>query len=205
MANPVEVELESTMQAVIYAINNCDSEDLWRMSDQCSDDFKASGMYIDVPSDEDPDDFTNVAFITATANGDDYDLSFEDEDGTVHTIKEVEKDHISHVFIVDDTDQYDYNGNPLSQKSMSKIFSILEEHTDGSMWYHTGWSFDNNEAAVNFIQAKKQQDFWSDRHMEIFTHDKPLPQNKALWTIDSENFHEVSGAVVWNKYKGPLD
>ena len=117
MADPVEVELTSTMQAIAYAINHCDSEDLWRMSDQCSDTFKASGLYIDIPSDEDPDDFTTVAYITATANGDNYDLTFEDEAGTVHTIKEVEKDHLSHMFIVDDTDRYDYHGNPLNQKN----------------------------------------------------------------------------------------
>ena len=91
MADSVEMELTSTMQAVAYAINHCSGEDLWRMSDQCSDTFKASGLYIDIPSDEDPDDFTTVAYITATANGDNYDLSFEDEAGTVHTIKEVEK------------------------------------------------------------------------------------------------------------------
>ena len=114
MANSVDVELESTIQAVIYALNNCDSEDLWRMSDKCSDPFKSSGLYIDIPSDEDPDDFTTVAFITVTANGDNYDISFEDEAGTIHTIKEEEKDHLSHIFIVDDTDRYDYRGNPLS-------------------------------------------------------------------------------------------
>ena len=117
MADSVEVELTSTMQAIAYAINHCESEDLWRMSDQCSDTFKASGLYIDIPSAEDPDDYTTVAYITATANGDNYDLSFEDEAGTVHTIKEVEKDYLSHMFIVDDTDRYDYHGNPLSQKS----------------------------------------------------------------------------------------
>lgn len=111
----VDVELKSTIQAVIYAINNCDSEDIWRMSDQCSDD-KYSGLYIDIFSEEDPDDFTTVAYIAATANGENYDLSFEDEAGTVHTIKEVEKDHHT-LFIVDDTDRYDYNGNPLNQKN----------------------------------------------------------------------------------------
>ena len=114
MANSVEVELESTIQAVIYALNNCDSEDLWRMSDKCLDPFKSSGLYIDIPSDEDPDDFTTVAFITATANGDNYDLSFEDEAGTIHTIKEEEKNHLGHIFIVDDTDRYDYHGNHIS-------------------------------------------------------------------------------------------
>ena len=84
------------------------------------------------------------------------------------------------------------------------IYSVLEQHIDGSMWYHPGWSFDSNESAVNFIQAKKQQDFWSDRYMEIFTHDKPLPQDRSTHTIDGVNFHEVSGFIVWNKYQGAL-
>ena len=87
---------------------------------------------------------------------------------------------------------------------MSKTFSILEEHTDGSMWYHPEWSFANEESATNFIQAKKQRDLWADRYMEIFIHDKPLPQDRATWTTDGVNFQDRSGATIWNKYKGQL-
>ena len=84
-----------------------------------------------------------------------------------------------------------------------KIFSILEEHIDGSMWYHPDWSFEHEEAAINFLQAKKQQDYWSDRYMEIFIHSQPLPQ-KSVWTRDGIDFHDISGAVIWNKVKGML-
>ena len=93
----------------------------------------------------------------------------------------------------------------MNNPTSTPIFSVLEEHIDGSIWYHPGWSCKSEEEAKALMKHKHGQDLWKDRTMVCFTHTKPFHQDRAVWTIDLYNFHDRSGAVVWNKDKGILD
>lgn len=199
LADGTDIEFNTTMQAIAYAINWCKSEDFYQMSDECPD---GDGLYIDILNDEDPDDFTTVAFIHSKVNGDDYDIFFEDEADITHTIRKVSRDYMSSMFVVDNNDFYDYDGNPIPKPSA--LYSVLEEHIDGSLWYHPGWTYYSECDAKELIEQKQKQDLWQDRSMTIFTHEKPLPQDRSTWTIDMVNFHDRSGAFIWNIDKGLL-
>lgn len=73
------------------------------------------------------------------------------------------------------------------------IYSLLEQHYDGSWWYHKGASYDTLDRALiaipNYIK-------WDEtRGKVIFCHDEPLPQ-RSCYTFDFKNF-AFCGQILW--------
>ena len=66
------------------------------------------------------------------------------------------------------------------------MYSLLEQHNDGSLWYHPGWTFDTKEQA----EEKFKKSFWFDEnrpHM-IIEHDEPIFQDYSTCTRDGKTF-----------------
>lgn len=75
------------------------------------------------------------------------------------------------------------------------IYSLLEQHYDGSWWYHKGASYDTLDRALiaipNYIK-------WDEtRGKVIFCHDEPLPQ-RSCCTFDFKNF-AFCGQILWEE------
>lgn len=74
------------------------------------------------------------------------------------------------------------------------IYSVLEQHRDGSWWYHPGYTFDTEE------KAQEQAADFSKRHegrpTTVFAHEEKLPQGYATCTEDFETFG-FGGIVEW--------
>lgn len=77
------------------------------------------------------------------------------------------------------------------------MYSLLEQHTDGSLWYHPGFTFDTQEEAEAFFPKA----FWwdLDRPHCVFEHDKPLPQDCATCTQDGGKTFHIAGDVKWRR------
>lgn len=71
-------------------------------------------------------------------------------------------------------------------KKPLKYYSCLEQHKNGSWWYHMK-TFRHAVEAIgwchNFLR-------WRDSVQTVIEHDEPLPQ-ETLWTTDFENFCPV--------------
>lgn len=74
------------------------------------------------------------------------------------------------------------------------MFSVLEQHIDGSWWYHPGYSFHTEE------EAKQRAEEFSKNHdnriTKVFEHTEPMFQKYSTCTRDFEIF-EFQGIVEW--------
>lgn len=79
---------------------------------------------------------------------------------------------------------------------MAKMyFSALEQHNDGSWWYH-GDTFGSRMEAEQFL---KEWIWWDkDRKKEIVQHQLPFPGSgrRSYWTRDFRQFYNVGGREV---------
>lgn len=77
------------------------------------------------------------------------------------------------------------------------FYSVLEQHIDGSWWYHP-WcpSFDNKEEAEACAEKR-----WPDRPHMVFEHEKPMFDRWSTCTFDFQRF-SCAGEVFWTKDKG---
>ncbi|MBQ4409379.1 MAG: hypothetical protein IJL31_00240 [Oscillospiraceae bacterium] len=81
------------------------------------------------------------------------------------------------------------------------LYSVLEQHADGSWWYHPGYTRRTRAEA----QQKADSSFWWDpeRPRRIFEHEAPFPQNHAIYTTDFENFG-FAGLITWTRSNGSI-
>lgn len=77
---------------------------------------------------------------------------------------------------------------------MSKFYSWLEQHIDGSWWYHPGYTFNTRKKAESDLQ--KATSWLGDRPTRIFEHDELLPQDFATYTFNFRVF-EFGGTIQW--------
>ena len=71
-------------------------------------------------------------------------------------------------------------------------YSALEQHKDGSFWYH-GHTFENKEDAEKFVADWISWD--PGRIKKVFEHKKPLP-DQTCCTFDFKHFG-FAGAILW--------
>lgn len=74
------------------------------------------------------------------------------------------------------------------------LYSLLEQHTDGSWWYHRE-TYTNQEEAKE--AEKWRKDHYGDRPWRIFKHTVALPQ-KTLYTFDFQVFYELDTLIPFN-------
>ena len=77
------------------------------------------------------------------------------------------------------------------------MVSIVEQHVDGSWWYHPG------ETWATMAEAQEgYKEFWGKWHPErpyrLFEHDEPMCQQMATCTFDFKVFH-FGGMIRWPK------
>lgn len=70
------------------------------------------------------------------------------------------------------------------------MYSLLEQHIDGSWWYHPGDTFETEEEVEQCFQ--RIYGHWSPEHAE------PLCQDYATCTFDFKVF-EFGGIIQWPK------
>lgn len=65
------------------------------------------------------------------------------------------------------------------------MYSVLEQHVDGSWWYHTGMTESTEKAAEEHFNRV----FWFDKNRphKVVAHTKPFPQ-KDLSSFDCKFF-----------------
>ena len=80
------------------------------------------------------------------------------------------------------------------------LYSALEQHCDGSWWFH-GDTFTSREEAGRFLPGWIGWD--ENRHKKIFYHEKPLPREEC-YTIDDGETFEFAGITLWDKKNGIL-
>ena len=73
------------------------------------------------------------------------------------------------------------------------MYSLLEQHNDGSWWYHPGWTFKSEKEA----EEKFKKSFWWDekRPHKIIRHTVPIEQDYSTCTWDFHTFW-FGGVVV---------
>lgn len=74
------------------------------------------------------------------------------------------------------------------------MFSILEQHKDGSWWYHPGATYRTWDKA----DAEAEKLYWSGKHLtprpyKIIEHQKPFPQDMARCSFDCVHFSFAGG------------
>lgn len=75
------------------------------------------------------------------------------------------------------------------------MFSLLEQHMDGSWWYHPGDTFDTEAEVERCFQ--RNYGHWSPgRPHKAFKHAEPLYQGHATCTFDFKVF-EFGGIIFW--------
>ena len=76
------------------------------------------------------------------------------------------------------------------------MYSLLEQHKDGSWWYHPGDTFETEEE----VEQRYQETFglYDPRPHRVFKHDEPLCQDYATDTFDFKVF-EFGGMIHWPK------
>lgn len=62
-------------------------------------------------------------------------------------------------------------------------YSVVEQHIDGSWWYHRR-TFETKEEALEYAQGALD---WRDSRQIVFEHSNKLP-DETLWTRDFEEF-----------------
>lgn len=76
------------------------------------------------------------------------------------------------------------------------MYSILEQHVDGSWWYHPGCTFSTQEeAALRAASFGKPYTpgFYISRPFRILAHTKPFPQDMSRCTHDFVHFDFAGG------------
>lgn len=76
------------------------------------------------------------------------------------------------------------------------MFSLLEQHKDGSWWYHPGCTFNTPEEVEECF--KDEFKMHPDRPHMCFKHDEPMFQEFATYTNDFKTFHFL-GIIHWPK------
>lgn len=77
------------------------------------------------------------------------------------------------------------------------MYSLLEQHVDGSWWYHPGYTFETEEEVEQCFQ--QAYGHWApDRPHRTFKHDEPLFQEYSTCTCDFKVF-EFGGMIHWPK------
>lgn len=68
------------------------------------------------------------------------------------------------------------------------LYSLFEQHNDGSWWYHLK-TFTDRAAAEDYMA---KWIWWDEsRKKTIFEHEQPLPQ-MTLWTPDFKSFFRIA-------------
>ena len=77
------------------------------------------------------------------------------------------------------------------------MFSLLEQHNDGSWWYHPGCTYNTREEA----EERFKKSFWWDltRPHFVFEHTEPLPQDCSTCTKNGGQTFHCCGLVKWPK------
>lgn len=106
------IETNNLIKAIIEALYDCNDDDLWIMSNECSE---GDGIYIDAyPGfrDEDGEEvWFNAAFITTVKNGDDYEFYFIlANQPEKHTIKRTDIDVNETTWCIDNMDIFNFYG-----------------------------------------------------------------------------------------------
>lgn len=71
-------------------------------------------------------------------------------------------------------------------------YSLLEQHIDGSWWYH-GHTFDRWYEAADF---RRRWIWWDEkRNKRIIGHDDELPR-ETLYTCDFQKFYSIARGLV---------
>ena len=76
------------------------------------------------------------------------------------------------------------------------MYSLLEQHNDGSWWYHPGKTYDTPER----VEEAFKKSFWYDldRPHRVFEHTEPLYQDFSTCTRNFKVF-EFGGIIMWPK------
>lgn len=77
------------------------------------------------------------------------------------------------------------------------MYSLLEQHKDGSWWYHPGDTFET-EAEVEQCFQETFGTYDPGRPHRAFEHDEPLFQEYSTCTRDFKTF-EFGGMIHWPK------
>lgn len=77
------------------------------------------------------------------------------------------------------------------------LYSLLEQHKDGSWWYHKNFTFDTPEEVEKCFNEYFKFDI--DRPHMCFEHEKPMWQGYSSCTFDFKRFVSPGGRVVWEK------
>jgi len=71
------------------------------------------------------------------------------------------------------------------------MYSFLEQHNDGSWWYHPGCTYETEGKAK---QGFKKMFWWDlDRPHKIISHSIPFPQDISRCTFDMVHFNFAGG------------
>lgn len=76
------------------------------------------------------------------------------------------------------------------------MYSLLEQHRDGTWWYHPGDTFETETEVEQRFQESFRHD--QDRPHRTFKHDEPLFQDYATCTYNFRTF-EFGGMIHWPK------
>ena len=77
------------------------------------------------------------------------------------------------------------------------MYSLLEQHKDGSWWYHPGDTFETPEEVEECFHETFDH-FAPDRPHKCFEHTEPMFQEFATCTLDFKVFHFI-GVIPWPK------
>ena len=80
----------------------------------------------------------------------------------------------------------------LNQNNM--LYSLLEQHKDGSWWYHPGFTFDTPEE----VEECFKKYFDDSRPHMVFEHEEPMYQKHSTSTYDLKTF-DFGGLIHWPK------
>ena len=71
------------------------------------------------------------------------------------------------------------------------MYSFLEQHKDGSWWYHPGCTYETEEEAEEEFKKK----FWwdLDRPHKVISHSTPFPQDISRNSKDMIHFNFAGG------------
>ena len=74
------------------------------------------------------------------------------------------------------------------------MYSVLEQHTDGSWWYHPGNTFETQEeAASEGWDHYGSGCYLTPRPYKVIEHTKPFPQDLDRCSFDCVHFNFAGG------------
>lgn len=74
------------------------------------------------------------------------------------------------------------------------LYSLLEQHKDGSWWYHPGFTFNSPEEVEEFFKKH----FDDSRPHMVFEHEEPMFQKHSTSSYDLKTF-DFGGLIHWPK------